>query len=73
MTDTELLAEVLRRFLMAREYFFVNDDHLTLDGKVDISDEELGAILRVTEGWIEAHRVVGQADEEFYALTPTPE
>jgi len=73
MTDTELLAEVLRRFLTAREFFFVKSDHLTLDGKVDISLEEAGAILRVTEGWIEAHRLVGQADEEFYALTPSRE
>lgn len=69
MTDTELLAAVLRRFLVAREFFFVKQDHLTLDGKVDISEEEVGAILRVTEGWIEAHRVVGQADPEFYALS----
>lgn len=66
MTDDELLAAVLRRFLQKRAFFYVKSDHLTLDGRVDITIDEVGAILRVTEGWIEAHRLVGQADDEFY-------
>jgi hypothetical protein len=66
VTDDELLAAVLRRFLQKRAFFYVKSDHLTLDGRVDITIDEVGAILRVTEGWIEAHRLVGQADDEFY-------
>jgi hypothetical protein len=70
VTDDELLAAVLRRFLQKRAFFFVKSDHLTLDGKVDINMDEVGALLRVTDGWLEAHRVVGQADEEFYVTQP---
>lgn len=66
MNDDQLLAGVLRRFLQAREFFFVKVDHLTLDGKVDINEDEVGALLRVTEGWLESHRVAGQADESYY-------
>jgi hypothetical protein len=65
-SDDELIAAVLRRFLERREFFFVRSDQLVLDGKIEISKAECGAILRVTDGWIEAHRLVGQADDEFY-------
>jgi len=66
MRDDELLAGVLRRFLEQREFFFIRSAYLTLDGKVDISMEEVAALLRTTDGWLEAHRVVGKADDEFY-------
>lgn len=68
--DAELLAGVLRRFLAKRQFFFVRIDELTLDGKIAITEEEAGAILRATDGWIEAHRVAGQADESYYVTQP---
>lgn len=71
MNDTELLAAVLRRFLESRAFFYIKSDHLTLDGKVDISMEEVGALLRASDGWIESHHVIGQADDESY-VTPAP-
>jgi hypothetical protein len=66
MSDDLLLAGVLRRFLEQREFFFIHSDSLTLDGEVEISEEEAAALLRVSDGWPESHRVVGQASDEFY-------
>jgi hypothetical protein len=53
VTDDELLAAVMRRFIadhdLARE-FWVGENHLRIEDDVNISDEEQSAIVKVLWG-----------------------
>jgi len=49
--DNEILANILRRFLSDPDtgyggYWFIGENHVTLDKKVQVNDEEQAAILR---------------------------
>lgn len=59
MTDDELLAQVLRRFLerMAvapaarpRPVIIIGENELLIDGRVWLTDDEVAAVLRVRDG-----------------------
>ena len=42
--DDEVLARVLRRFLVGDEPWAVGENELTLDGTVEVSDEEAAVL-----------------------------
>ena len=65
MSDDELLANVLRR-LLVDGFYFIHRDSVTVDAQTNVDLSEVAALLRVVNGWIEKHHVVGQADPEFY-------
>jgi len=54
MSDSELVAGILKRWATSGDYWCQGEDFLTLDGRIDITPEEsaaLGRILGDGQGW----------------------